>query len=228
MNSDGVFIDGIGANSNIVEGNYIGTDVTGTVSFGNGDGVLIDGGAANNMIGGTTSGTGNLISGNYAQVVLTDAGTTGNQVAGNLVGTNASGTAVLPEYYYGIQILSGASSNTIGGTSSASRNVIDGVGYGIDLQSSSTTGTVIEGNYIGTDITGLVGLGNYFGIDVEGAPNTTIGGSDPSARNVISGNVEGVNIGGTGTIIEGNYIGVGSDGATAVGNSDFGIAVGTV
>ncbi len=135
---------------------------------------------------------------------------------------------------YGINLL--GSNNTIGGTTAADRNVIAGNVDGIYVQQAS--GNVIVGNYIGTDGTGLLDLGNTDrGIQIEsGSDNTTIGGNTASARNVISGNnSDGIIIsdgaspgtGTTGTIVEGNYIGVGADGVTALGNSVNGVRITT-
>lgn len=85
-------------------------------------------------------------------------------------------------------------------------------------------GNLIAGNYIGTDITGLVDLGNNgWGIDLINAGNdNVIGGNTAAERNVISGNnYGGIAVNGliSGTVIQGNYIGVGTDGTTALGNS---------
>ena len=95
-----------GANDNLVEGNYVGTDETGTVGLGNNSvdvefagGVSLDIGASGNTIGGLTAtpgtGAGNLISGNtYAGVWSGYAGSN-NLVAGNLIGTDVTGTVAL-------------------------------------------------------------------------------------------------------------------------------------
>ena len=76
----GVFINNNGANFNVVEGNYIGTDVTGTQSLGNrANGVELFLGVSNNTIGGTTGGAANLISGNVRTgIIIVNTGTTGN------------------------------------------------------------------------------------------------------------------------------------------------------
>ena len=55
------------------------------------------------------------------------------------------------------------------------------------------TRNVVEGNYIGTDVTGTVALANALaGVAITAstipASNNTIGGTTPAARNVISGN----------------------------------------
>src|SRR5207248_1090832 len=77
----------------------------------------------------------------------------------------------------------------IGGTAAAERNLISGNGKdGVWIQSFST-GDLIEGNTIGTDVTGAVALGNSLdGVFVDGAPNNTIGGTTSGAGNLISGN----------------------------------------
>jgi hypothetical protein len=84
--------------NNVVQGNYIGTDATGNADLGNTNtGVAIFGGADNNTIGGTAAGEGNVISGNNLfGVGISQAGTTGNIVEGNRIGTNAAGTAAVP------------------------------------------------------------------------------------------------------------------------------------
>ena len=113
----------------MVEGNYIGTDITGTVSLGNGliagyAGVYVA--AAGNTIGGTVAGAGNVISGNGSYGVRLDPATAnGNLVAGNLIGTNAAGTVAFPNADSGVFIDLG-SDNTIGGTVAAAANLVSG------------------------------------------------------------------------------------------------------
>ena len=93
----GVAILGALTKSNKVLGNFIGTDVTGTLDRGNGsDGVLISGGSKNNLIGGAVFAARNVISGNGSDgVEISGAGTTGNKVKGNYVGLNAAGNSAL-------------------------------------------------------------------------------------------------------------------------------------
>ena len=93
---NGVEISGAGSTLNRVQCNYIGTDVTGTADLGNdGGGIFISSSGAFNVVGGTLTGEGNLISGNAASgvtITLTD----NVLVHGNYIGTNAAGTAALP------------------------------------------------------------------------------------------------------------------------------------
>ena len=140
-------------------GQYIGLDVTGR-PFGNGgDGIrLLDSGLM--TIGGTTAGARNVISGNTGDGVdISGSGSTGNVVEGNFIGVNAAGTAALGNangvgtFSGGVVIESGASDNTIGGTTPGARNVISGNAFaGVFLNGVSAN--VVQGNFIGTDVTG--------------------------------------------------------------------------
>jgi CSLREA domain-containing protein len=93
-------------------------------------------------------------------------------------------------------------------------------------------GNIISDNFIGTDVTGAAALGNSSGIHVVGFDNV-IGGSSAGAGNVISGNqAHGVFVTyscpaqcPSRTVIQGNLIGVGADGSTALGNGTWGIWV---
>ena len=110
---------------NVVAGNKIGTDATGTIALGNSaNGIEIDA-DADNTIGGSTVGAGNVISANGGYGVwLTQEGTNGNVVEGNLIGTDITGTAALGNARSGVQIDLGAASNTIGGSTAAAGNLI--------------------------------------------------------------------------------------------------------
>src|SRR5262249_4438272 len=108
-----------GASNNAVwGGNYTGTAVSGAFAVRNdADGVRIDNGARNNTIGGDSAAFGNLISGNGASGVwITDSSTTRNRLGANLIGTNATGTAALPNQQAGVAIVAGAHDNVLGGT----------------------------------------------------------------------------------------------------------------
>ncbi len=223
-----------GASSNVVAGNLIGTDVSGTVALANSVGVLVADGAQNNWIGVNpvygpeNADQRNIISGNTgAGVQFADAGTTGNTVAGNRIGTDISGSRALGNVLDGILIDSGASDNTVGGTSVGAGNLISANSNGVEIyrlqchRSSRAT-------LIGLDQTGTLALGNCgAGVLVDaGSAANTIGGDVGGARNVISGNAEGVMVTGaatTGTLIAGNLIGTDVEGAIAVGNLSAGI-----
>ncbi|MDR4503110.1 MAG: DUF4347 domain-containing protein [Nitrospirales bacterium] len=100
-------------------------------------------------------------------------------------------------------------------------------GAGLDLSSDNNT---VQGNYIGLDVTGTADLGNGFaGILIQNAATgNTIGGTDAAARNVISGNTNGIVIRHTGTssnTIAGNYIGTDFNGDADVGNTFDGVLI---
>ena len=223
---DGVDIRGPLATGNVVVGNFIGTTVAGSASLGNADeGLQIR--SSSNTIGGTAPGARNVISGNaHDGIHLQGADASGNVVVGNLFGLDPTGTADVANLLDGI-FLDGASSNTIGGTSAAARNVISrNLGNGITIQDGSSN--VIQGNFIGTDVTGTLDKGNHaHGIAVVQASGTKIGGSSFGARNVISANaLNGVLIAsGTGTIVEGNLIGTDANGEIRVPNFQNGVEI---
>ena len=105
----------------------------------------------------------------------------GNLITGNYIGTNAAGTAAVGN---GTGISMTSASNTVGGTTAATRNVISGNGTGI----SSLGSNVIHGNYIGTDASGTLGLGNLGnGVFLSGS-NNLVGGTTAGAANRIAFN----------------------------------------
>jgi hypothetical protein len=230
----GVIIYGSFTTGNTVSGNYIGTDVDGTLDRGNNrSGVFIYGGAQNNTVGGDAAGERNVISGNDQYgVCIDDSDTTGNTVSGNTIGTDASGTADLGNAWDGVFIGFGAQNNTVGGDAPGERNVISGNDVsGVSLNGSGTTGNTVSGNYIGTDASGTADLGNaYSGVRISGgAQNNTVGGDAAAERNVISGNDgHGVLIsdsGTTGNTVSGNYIGTAASGTADLGNAWDGVYI---
>jgi uncharacterized repeat protein (TIGR01451 family) len=215
---------------NTIEGNFIGTDATGSSDLGNGGYGVVVSDAPNNTIGGIAAGARNVISGNdLGGITLFGAGAIGNRILGNYIGTDATGVTALGNYF---GILMGTDNTTIGGTEAGARNVISGNSHrGVRMVGGS--GNQVLGNYIGTDATGAVGLGNGGGVELEGASNTTVGGTGDGARNLISGNgFDGVSIeasGGvaTGNQVLGNYIGTDAAGTSLLGNAGYGIRVGS-
>ncbi|MGH9838271.1 MAG: hypothetical protein ACREEM_05760 [Blastocatellia bacterium] len=191
---NGVAISGADATGNRVQGNLIGTDVNGAIDLGNNsNGVSIDN-ARGNIIGGTTNLERNVISGNNAMgIAIQGSGATMNQSLGNFIGVNAAGTADLGNTSDGV-FINGASGNTIGGTAAGARNVISGNdGHGISLRGN---GNLVQGNFIGADITGAAALGNLiFGVSILNASNNTIGntigGTAANAGNTIAFNGAG-------------------------------------
>jgi titin len=238
-----------GATGNFVQGNYIGSNITGDSDLGNGEfepsgvgaGVFVNGGNEN-TIGGTVSGAGNLISGNRQGIILgfTD-GATQNVVQGNLIGTNSSGTAALCNSNSGVWI-SGGSNNVIGGTTTAARNIISGNGGGIcgnggnvsinaSFLNQSASGNRVEGNFIGTNRNGddIIGGGAVLlgtASNTVTATDNVIGGTAPGAGNVISTGGVAVQIGGraSNNLVQGNIIGGGVTGSLPLPGG-FGVIV---
>ena len=172
---DGVTL--YGSSNNVITGNYIGTDATGTHALPNGNiGVPIFGGSSSNTI------SGNVISGNAVTGIwISDPGTSYNTVAGDFIGTNAAGNAALGNGVDGVQIVNGATYNVIGGTTTTARDVLSGNGSSnVAIAGTGTSDNVVEGDYIGTDATGSYAVGNmYFNYGVRvsgGASSNTIGG----------------------------------------------------
>lgn len=251
--------DGGTTSNNIISGNYIGANATGTAAIANvGDGVLVNvpqgggqaqsntvGGETGNTAGGACTGSCNLISGNGANGVgLWHSGSTSNSVIGNYIGTNAAGSGKVPNGNIGVEVNETAN-NTVGGATSARRNVISGnAGAGVFITGAASTGNVIGGNYIGTNAAGTSGLGNTkMGIGVGASPgavgahSNTIGGyvggtpitSCIELCNLISGNGEnGIFMSGSesyGQQILTNFIGTNANGTGSIGNTLDGIGI---
>ncbi len=212
--------------NNLVQGNLIGTDITGTQSIPNIEGIVVA--SSSNTIGGTTAGAGNVVSGssssNSAGIVVSS---NNNLLQGNIIGTSAAGNAALANYQ-GVVVQS--SGNTIGGTEAGAGNLISGNTWGGLILNGGDN--LVQGNDIGTDVTGSVSIPNGFlsyyyvgGIDIFSNSNT-IGGTTTGAGNVISGNgSDGVDIVGTSdNLLEGNLIGVGANGTEPLGNGGGGVS----
>jgi hypothetical protein len=200
MASDGVFgvilNDG---NATLIQGNYIGTNAAGTAAIGLlGRGIDMEIGTGV-IIGGTASGAGNVINGTDAGISIggVQFNAAGNTtVQGNLIGTDATGTVAFNTLNNGIHI-SQSVNTTIGGGTTGAANVMNARANGI-LIDGSPTGTVIQGNKIGTDITGTMPLGNgNCGIAAGDTTNGIIGGTSAGEGNIIAFNsLNGISIAG--------------------------------
>jgi hypothetical protein len=212
-----------GASNNLVQGNYVGTDPTGTLSVRNLDGIS-DGGPGN-TIGGTAPGAGNVISGNGRTGIY---GGIDGVIQGNLIGTDPTGTVVVGNAFAGIYASSG---ELIGGTAPGARNVITGYS-GVCIWTIGGSADVIEGNYVGTNIGGNAPLGDPTeGITLQGTTHSIIGGTAPGAGNVVA-NCYYANVylfyGANDNVVEGNDIGTNATGTTALGRNGVGVFIGEV
>ncbi len=222
-----------GATGNRILGNHIGTDAAGDADLGNLYGVIVNQ-SNGNFIGLHNNPSRNVISGNDTGIWIDRSDNT--EVVGNYVGPGAAGVDVPTRQASdslnsrkGI-LITGGSSNIIGGVRPFSRNVIAGSNTNVELESGAT-GNLIQGNYIGTNAAGTAAPGgttateNLIGVRVRGAGSSgnVIGGTVTEARNVISANdTAGISLteSSTSTRIEGNYIGTTADGAAALANGD--------
>jgi len=217
----GVRLDGPGATGNVIAGNLIGTDVTGTQALGNSYAGISLQGADGNTVGGDRATYGNVVSGNVVGITVYG---NSNTVAGNLVGTDITGVTAIPNTADGIVVSGGGDDNLIGGVSATHSNLLSGNAMrGILIISEGTDGNRVEGNFIGTDITGTTALGNgQNGVAIYRGQYNVVGSTDPARRNVIGGNGgPGISLwfaDAVGNQIIGNWIGVGADGTTPVGN----------
>ena len=230
---NGIIITGAGGNT--IQGNYVGTNTAGTADLGNSlDGIRIDN-SANNIIGGTTTQTRNIISGNNIHGVrIIGSASTSNTVQGNYIGVNSSGSGALGNSYNGIWVAAGASNNLLGGTALGAGNVISGNSdTGLEIQDSNSTGNRVEGNIIGLNAAGTAAIGNLDGVIIEDAPHNTIGGTTSAQRNVISGNTGGLQGNGVvifgadaiGNLVQNNYIGTDVTGSLDLGNTGSGVLI---
>ena len=203
--------------NNTVTGNYIGTNAAGTAGIGNTIyGVEVTGVAAtNNTIGGNTAGLRNVISGSNSAGVISQGGAAGTKIQGNYIGTDVTGSAALANGN-GVIAYDGI---TIGGANSGEGNLISGNTF--DQVQTNFTETV-AGNVIGLNAAGTAALvpgTTATGVEVDGA-GATIGGATVAARNVISGQRDGIIVRASGdnAVIRNNYIGTDVSGTAAVGD----------
>lgn len=196
----GVYVSDSTTSGNVVEGDFIGTDSTGSNPLGNDDGVDVADGAYDNTIGGATTAARDVISGNSLDGVQLSSSGAGDVVWGDYIGINANDTKALANGRSGVTIQYGSSGDFIGGTAPGDGNVISG-NHGAGIWFISASGDTVEGNFIGTDSSSNNQIGNGSdGVAIEyGSTDNTIGGTTTAARNVISGNGwDGVHIDGGG------------------------------
>lgn len=234
------------AHHNLIVGNSIGLDANGnqmTDLYNQDVGILITA-SPDNIIGGSTIGHRNVISGNRspsmggsityksAGIYISNASSSGNVIKGNYIGISTNGTDFVHSgdlaQYYGVRIFGGVN-NLIGGPNLGEGNVISGnMANGITLESNANSNTII-GNIIGLQQDGqsiVTTTANVHrqdnGIYILNSNNNIIGGETSNLRNVISGNEMGIRTFGQSQYnrIMGNYIGVSGDGISPV-NGNF-------
>ena len=179
--------------ANIVVGNFIGVDSSGATAQPNGqDGICAFGGGV--TVGGSAAGAGNVIAGNTGNGIRVDAsiGEANSIIQGNLIGTNAAGTAALANALDGVFVTGSQSSvsDPLAPNVSILSNVIAGNGHnGIRIFGGFKH--VVQSNHIGTDASGAASIPNQFnGVFIDDARSVTVGmpmsGGDASQANVIA------------------------------------------
>lgn len=227
-----------GGGGNLIQGNMIGTDKTGTQDIGSSTIAVLLEATQGNLIGGTAPGARNVITSGLWGVVVT-AGATDNTVQGNYIGVDATGENALPNGRSGVFITGSASGNLIGGPEEAARNIISGNGgeafrragvhIGVfDVVDPATPhDNIVQGNWLGpsascdvplglptTSTSGIVLNGRTFGNQIVG--------------NVVSGNVSnGITIEADAhdNVLHGNIIGMDCSGAAPLPNGGVGIVI---
>jgi hypothetical protein len=234
FNGNGITLTGTGGN--VIADDLIGVDLTGSRALGNqGAGVFIA--SSGNTIGGSKVNSRDVLSANGgAGIVLEGPQANGNQVLGDLIGTDISGQLPLGNRADGVLLEAEAANNTIGGklgpgfTLMAGNVMAGNQGNGAHLADALTTGNKIQGNFIGSDLTGQRSLGNFLaGVLIDNASNNAIGGTLDQQSNLISGNTgDGVTIRGPGATanqVRGNLIGTALTGLQALGNLQDGVLI---
>ena len=193
-NSDGV----------VVRGNFLGTDPTGLLSRPNDSGVQC--GANTTLIGGTSPGDRNLVSGNtagtFSGAILLNGLATNAKVQGNLIGTDATGLHALPNVG---GLAAYGTGNTIGGAAAGAANVVSGNSlYGMWIEGS----IVIQGNLVGVAADGLSPLDNAAdGIVIHESNDSVVGGLAAGEGNEIAYNGNhGIDNQGVRNVMRGNSL----------------------
>jgi len=171
------------SDDNHILNNYIGTNAAGTEAHGSSSGVIILDSSAGNIIGDTVAG--NVISGNATAVIMGDSGVSGNQVVGNLIGPDASGTFAIGNVE-GVHIRSLAHDNAVGGEVVGSANRIAFNRVGVFLESGSFaagSGNAILGNSISSNA--QLGINLDGGVeDTNGVTENDAGDPDPGPNDL--------------------------------------------
>ena len=167
------------SDQNTIEGNFIGTDPTGTVALANADGVSLFS-SSFNAVGGSTPDKRNLISGNGQGIEIFQAANF-NRVDANLIGTKKDGTTALGNRANGVDVGIAASNNTFSSNTIAF-NGLDGVGI---VSGATSTGNLLAGNSIFSNV--------QQGIDLGKDGVTPNDGDDPSTAQVDPDNDTGPN-----------------------------------
>ena len=203
---------------NLVQGNSIGANLQGTAGLSTKNATFMINNASYNTVGGRDAHEGNLVAGSYSQSILLNGLAHGNQIIGNTIGLDITGSKVIALGGTGVG-MEGPYDNLVEG------NTIAGAAYAVTMLNFSLGFNQVVGNRLGFDPTGKVVLGNNFtAIIGQQAQFDRIGGSGPQDGNLIAGGlISSIYMTeGFGDIILGNHIGADVNGA-AVASQTSGI-----
>ncbi len=198
---------GNGADNIKLQGNFIGTggddsSFTAPISCISSSGLIV---------GGSAPAARNVVTSLGDAVLLNQC--SNGVVQGNYIGISPDGASKLGTPFNGVELVQSANDNLIGGSAPGEGNVIAGAtNAGIKIGDSD--GTMVQGNYLGTDALGSGPFGNANGILLSSSTNTFIGGPGEGEGNLISGNTFGLRADqAVGTTIQGNTFGLGATGS---------------
>jgi hypothetical protein len=173
-----------GLASGVVQGNLVGTDISGTRAIGpiDPDSIGVSLGSTGAMLfGGTDPNAANVIAGVDSGIALASTTTT---IQGNFIGVDAAETGIIRGGIAGIFVPSVSTGSVIGGTNPGEGNVIGGFQYGLIFDTPVT----LHGNFIGTDTTGTKNFGNRLMGILVSTGQLAVGGIGPGEGNVIAFN----------------------------------------
>jgi len=182
--------------NDIIEGNFLGTDPTGTMNVGSLNSMHISG-ITGVTIGGTAPEARNLISANTGPAFAFNSGAFDNLLQGNTFGLDETGAIGLGNSGNDLLVLASSTGNTIGGTSAGAANTI-GANTALDYPTvgiaSGSSGNLVQGNFIGVNADGVALYNSGIAVTIVDAPDNTIGGATPGAGNVIAFNGSGIDL----------------------------------
>ena len=207
------------ASNNTIAGNWIGLDWDGVARGMAFDGISVYGSSTFNVIGGNSPADRNVVSGNNEGITIFATSASNNSVINNFVGTDARGRLPRGNIFHGVFIQSARNIQVL-------RNVLCSSTSGSGLGILGGFGHVIQNNLIGLGAAAWTGLGNSGdGISVNGGSNLIIGGTN-------AGNFIGLNgghgiflLGGAGSSVTHNRIGIASGGFEPFGNTGSGVCL---
>ncbi|MFN3402471.1 MAG: T9SS type A sorting domain-containing protein [Cytophagaceae bacterium] len=249
----GININNSAATGAVILNNYIGFDATGLLERSNGTTATSGSWCGININAGSARVEGNVIGGNGALYTMYKYGVhfasgSNHQLINNIIGLDKTGLAKADNFGSnndGVRFTGSSTGHSVIG------NTICNAGNGLPPTATapqegrgiafmgSVSNTVIQSNKLGVDITGNTPKGNYehglffnsTGSDVQiggtDAERNYVGGngyrngSTAQLRHGIGGNKPSIK---TGFNIINNYIGIGADGVTNVGNANFGLS----